>query len=190
MMKKLSVYLTIALSTLLVFSTHAEPPAIEKGKVLPAFSITDASGESFGYPDDLDAPVIILYWASWCPYCKALMPHLQSIVDEYQGEIEVLALNFRDDEDPVEFMSRYGYDFRLFPNADDVAAGWGVRATPALFLFDGAGRLVFSNYTLTDDDYPSDPADEGRELKHFEKAARRAPFWAALLRLEIDRLQD
>ncbi len=29
---------------------------------------------------------IYLFWASWCPYCKALMPHLQSIQVEYGAD--------------------------------------------------------------------------------------------------------
>jgi len=151
----------------------------------PAFELADSNGRLLRYPDDLGKPTIVLFWASWCPYCKALMPHLQSIVDEYQGDIEVLALNFRDDEDPAIYISERGYDFRLFPNGDPVAELWGVKATPGLFLVDKTGRAVFSIYALKDSDYPSD-SSEPAELKHYQKAARKAPFWAARLRLAID----
>src|SRR3546814_9228256 len=31
-------------------------------------------------------PTVVLFWATWCPYCKALMPHLQSMLDEYGND--------------------------------------------------------------------------------------------------------
>jgi cytochrome c biogenesis protein CcmG/thiol:disulfide interchange protein DsbE len=152
----------------------------------PAFSLQNAKAETVSLADYRGRPVVLNFWASWCPYCKALMPHLQSIVDEYEGEMTVLALNFRDEEDPSEFMAEYGYDFRLFPHADPVADLWGVKGTPGLFLVDRSGLIVFSNYSIPDNAYPTNPADEGKKLKHYQRAARKAPFWAAQLRLAID----
>ena len=152
----------------------------------PAFELEDSNGQSLHYPEDLSGPTIVLFWASWCPYCRALMPHLQSIVDEYDGKIEVLAVNFRDDEDPQSYVSERGYDFRLFLQGDPVAERWGVRATPGLFLVDETGRVVFSNYAIKESDYPADASEKVEKLKHYQKAARKAPFWAARLRLAID----
>ena len=169
----------------LLFSQTGQLQAQQDSQV-PAFQLPDSEGTLLSSPGDLDGPTIILFWASWCPYCKALMPHLQSIVDEYEGEIEVLALNIRDDEDPSEFMAEYGYDFRLFPHADPVADLWGVKATPGLFLVDGEGRILFSNYSIPDRDYPANPTDKGKKLKNYQRAARKAPYWAAQLRLAID----
>ena len=68
---------------------------------------------TFNYPDDIERPTIVLFWATWCPYCRALMPHLQSILDEYGEQVEVIALNIREDEDPVEYLDRFGFQFRL-----------------------------------------------------------------------------
>ena len=155
----------------------------------PAFELADSDGQSLRYPDDLDGLTIVLFWASWCPYCKALMPHLQSIVDEYDGEIEVLALNFRDDEDPMEYISERGFDFRVFPQSDPVAELWGVKSTPGLFLVDKTGRVVFSNYAIAQSDYPTDASEQMEGMKHYQKAARKAPFWAAHLRLAIDQMR-
>jgi thiol-disulfide isomerase/thioredoxin len=178
----------LAISTALILSScQAEKLEAQIDWQAPAFELSDSEGKLLHYPKDLDGPTIILFWASWCPYCKALMPHLQSIVDEYEGEIEVLALNFRDEEDPAEFMAKYGYDFRLFPHGDPVAKLWGIKLTPGLFLVDASGRAVFSIFSIPEDANHGDPADEAKELKHYQKAARKAPFWAAQLRIAIDK---
>jgi len=154
----------------------------------PAFALRQADGSEFRYPDDLAGPTIILFWATWCPYCKALMPHLQSILDEYPGRVQVLALSFRDDGDPAATLAEYGFGFRGFTQADAVAESWGVKGTPGLFLADASGRVVFDRMRLP-------PAAEramaqpGAAMKHYQKAARNAPYWAARLRIALDQLQ-
>ena len=159
----------------------------------PAFAIENTDGSVFRYPQDLKGKTIVFFWASWCPYCKALMPHLQSILDEYPGEIEVLALDFRDDQDPVEIMAEFGYDFHLLPKADAVAKAWGVKTTPGLFLADSSGRVIFDIQRIPEDVFvQGKDSDAGQsspeQLKHYQKASRRAPVWAAQLRMAIDQL--
>jgi hypothetical protein len=123
------------------------------------------------------------------------MPHLQSILAEYPGEIEVLALDFRDDQDPVEIMAEYGYDFHLLAKADAVAKAWGVKATPGLFLADASGRVVFDIQRIPVEVFEQAQGSESgpsspEQLKHYQKASRRAPVWAAQLRMAIDQLEN
>jgi thiol-disulfide isomerase/thioredoxin len=154
----------------------------------PGFEIAEPDGALFKYPDSLGKPTIILFWATWCPYCKSLMPHLQSIIDEYPDQVQVLALNFRDDDDPAAYMEGRGYDFRLILNSEKVAESWGVKGTPGLFLADPTGRVVFSRGAIPAEARRNDPSESLEGLKHYQKAARVAPFWAAQLRIAIDDL--
>jgi len=39
----------------------------------PAFELADVGDRLLHFPDQLSGPTIVLFWASWCPYCKALM---------------------------------------------------------------------------------------------------------------------
>lgn len=181
----LCVILAVAVATP---SLAKDDPGFQFDWQPPAFVATTASGKAFHYPQDLQGPTIVLFWATWCPYCKALMPHLQSILDEYGDDVQVLALNFREDGDPVEFISDYGYEFLLFPAADEVADSWGIKGTPGLFLAGPSGRVVFSRGAIPEQAYPAERFAHNEELKHFQKASRVAPFWAARLREALDKL--
>ncbi len=133
-----------------------------------------------------ERPTILFFWASWCPYCKALMPHLQSILLEYGDSVTILAINFRDDGDSVAFVEHAGYDFTVLPNGDEVAALYGVYATPGVIIVDQDLTIRFNLYAL-----PSrDPPMEDASSSHARKAAYRAPFWAAEIRKSIDTLLD
>ena len=118
------------------------------------------------------------------------MPHLQSIVDEHEGRVSVLALHFKDENDPAKFLAQHGYSFKLIPQSENVAKRWGVKGTPGLFLADQSGTVIFSKDLIPLDAYPRNPSENYDELKNSQKAARRAPFWAAELRKSIDLLID
>lgn len=176
----LSVWLAAGVSAVEAQSNHDWQP--------PEFTLRPADGSEFRYPADLSGPTIVLFWATWCPYCKALMPHLQSILDEHPGRVRVLALSIRDDGDPAAVLAEYGFDFTLLTAADAVAEAWGVKGTPGLLLADAKGRVVFDRLRIPVA-AQSGPAQAEAAMKHYQKAARNAPYWAAQLRLALDELQ-
>ena len=97
--------------------------AADEARIAPDWTLQSQSGETVTLSEvAAEQPVIVLFWATWCPYCKALMPHIQSIRLEYGDEIRVLAVHFHDDKgDPVAFIETAGYDFTLLPDGDEVA---------------------------------------------------------------------
>jgi len=183
----------LALAVLVILTLFVHVPAQASPQIewkAPGFEIAEPDGTIFQYPGSLENPTIILFWATWCPYCKSLMPHLQSIIDEYRGQVQVLALNFKDDDDPATYISDRGYNFKLILNSEQVAESWGVKGTPGLFLADPTGRVVFSRGAIPAEAYRQDPSEDAGQLKHYQKAARVAPFWAAQLRIAIDQLLE
>jgi len=149
------------------------------------FSLETAKGVSLELPADQQAIGIYLFWASWCPYCRALMPHLQSLKDEHGDAITIYALNFRDQQDPVAYIDEHGFDFVLLPKAGDVAESWSVQGTPGLFIVDREGRIRFNLYDVLTSNPPG-----FESLSHSQRAQRRAPFWAARIRESVDAVMD
>ncbi len=126
---------------------------------------------------------ILFFWASWCPYCKALMPHLQSIELEYGDDVEILAIHFRDDNnDPAAFIQEAGYDFTLLPSGEEIASVYGVWGTPGVLIVDENMQIRFDLRQLPARSLPADVESSG----HGRRAAHRAPWWAAEIRSALD----
>jgi len=151
-----------------------------------SWTLETPTGNSVSFPDERDGPVILLFWATWCPFCKALMPHLQSIAYEFPDDaLTIYAIHFRDDDgDPVGYMRANGFDFAVLLDGGEVAAAYGVHATPGLLVFDGNNRKVFDIYAAMEEFNARYTLPEG--LKNRQKAARKAPFWAAEIRKALD----
>ncbi len=149
----------------------------------PSFTLADADGNQLTLPRAHEGVDIYFFWASWCPYCKALMPYLQGMRTDYGDAVTVYALNIRDEEDPEIFMLEHEYDFILVPEADSVMALYGIEPVPALYLVDGQGIIRFNLYDMVFNDSP-----EFKAMSHGEKAGQRAPGWAAEIRKTIDQI--
>lgn len=147
------------------------------------FELEAADGTVLDLPAEQEGIGIYLFWASWCPYCRALMPHLQSLEDEFGDQVTIYALNFRDQKDPEDYLDEHGFQFVLLPAADEVAQSWEVHGTPGLFIVDGQGRIRFNLYEVLTENPPGFD-----DMSHPQRAQRRAPFWAARIRASLDEL--
>ncbi len=152
------------------------------------WTLTDVDGREVTLSDNPARKTrILFFWATWCPYCKALMPHMQSIVDEYgRKELEVFAINIREDGDPKAFLEKHGYQFRLFPEGDEVAALYDIKTTPGVLIVDGNGLITFDLRNATS---PRE-REIHKNMSHSQKAGRRAPYWAARIRRALDELES
>ena len=171
--------LVTALTLLFTNASAAEAP-----RIAPDWTLQSVSGETITLSEvAAEQPVIIVFWATWCPYCKALMPHIQSVRLEHGDRIRVLAVHFRDDNgDPVEFMENAAYDFTVLPDGDEVAELNDIWGTPGVLIIDRYRRIRFDQYALPPYDLPA----AGKSPSHGKKAAYKAPYWAAELRKALD----
>lgn len=119
--------------------------AVDEGESAPAWTLTSLDGEPVHFPDAAaDRPSIVLFWSTWCPYSRALMPYLEEIRDDYAASgIDVYAINIREDGDPAEFASEAGFGFVYALEGEPVAKRYSVRFTPGLFVVDSDGTVVY-----------------------------------------------
>ncbi len=124
---------------------QAQDDVLAEGDRAPSFELADPAGAIVSFPAAArNRPSIILFWATWCPYCKALMPLLENVRQDFSDVgVEVFALNVWEDGDPVSRIDEGGFDFRLLLDADSVADAYDVRGTPGLFVVNSEGIIVY-----------------------------------------------
>jgi peroxiredoxin len=58
------------------------------------FTLTDMDGNEVSLSDYKGKKnVFLMFWATWCPYCKKQMPHVQALLDEEREDLVVLAVS-------------------------------------------------------------------------------------------------
>ena len=162
----LCVLLLMMLISPLTYAAEPEPeskPAQKSAvseaplKMAPNWSLQDADGNNVSSTDFAGKPLIIHFWATWCPYCKKLQPELERLYVKYQEQgLQMIAISLREDEDakPQEALNARGMSFRTLVNGDQVAMDkFYVRGTPTTFFINAKGQVVVAT-RLSD---PNDP---------------------------------
>lgn len=186
MQTRIAPTITSTIAALALTFLAAQPAlAIEPGTLAEDWTRQTIDGETRTLSEQVKSrPQVMFFWASWCPFCKAMMPHLQSIKLEYGDEIDILSVNFREDGDPLVVLREGDYDFIMIPDADDVAELYDVYGTPGVLLVDGNRRIQFD---LRNVQRPA--ANEDNQPANRGVASRRlASYWAAELRKAIREL--
>lgn len=174
-------FLLAGLLTLLAVSAAADA----EDNTAPDWTLYTPEGTSVELSQvSKDKPQIILFWATWCPFCKALMPHLQSIRLEYGNDIGILAISIMEDGDPASYITEAGFDFTLLMDGDPVAEKYDITGTPGVIIVDTKRKIRFDLRNL--------PGIElginGEKLSRKQAAKQLAPYWAAEIRRALDTL--
>lgn len=114
------------------------------GSPAPDFELKNLVGNDVTLADYRGNVVVVNFWATWCPPCRAEMPGIQAVYDTYkdQGMI-VLAVNAQEDQDTIQsFVMETGFTFPILPDPYGQAIrAYGVRSFPATFVIDREGRI-------------------------------------------------
>jgi peroxiredoxin len=125
----------------------AARPAKPLPEVLPAFELKDRDGKPRRLSEWTGRPLVVNYWATWCPPCVREIPLLRKLrADRRKQNLEVIgiAVDFR--EDVLAFAAREKLDYPLLIGEEDgleaVSAVGMTPAFPFTLFADSKQRIV------------------------------------------------
>src|SRR5262245_14219230 len=114
-------------------------------KPLQPFNMRDLDGREISSSDWRGKVVLVNFWATWCPPCRAEIPDLVALQEKYRGQLQIIGVS--QDEDSPEAVRRFASEYKInypivmhspelrryFPN---------VYALPTTFVIDRETRIV------------------------------------------------
>ncbi len=124
-----------------VFSEQAKA---QQGGTAENFTLDTLDGGSVSLADYEGEVVVMNFWATWCPPCRAEMPGLNRFYEAHQDEgLTVLAINAQESAETIRpFITANEFTFPVLLDLDgEVAQQYSTRSFPTTFIIDRAGSI-------------------------------------------------
>jgi len=109
----------------------------------PALQGALLDGKPFILPAKPAQPVLVYFWATWCPVCRAEQGAIEAIAHDNPNVITV-AMQSGSRDEVAKHAGEQGLNFPVVNDPDSrVSAAWGVHAVPASFIVDTNGEIRF-----------------------------------------------
>src|SRR5690606_42112495 len=105
------------------------PRELGQGDRAPAFTASTFDGSTVQFPELMTGkPTVMVFWATWCNYCKAFMPRLEGIKAEFGDAINVVTINAKEDgaANPATYIASMRFPIIAVRNGDAIAAAYDV----------------------------------------------------------------
>ncbi len=151
----------------LLSGCNAGAQAVSVGQQFPDFEGEDLlSGEKIALKQFRGKVVLIDFWATWCGPCVGEIPNVKKAYNRYHKQgFEIISISLdHDKEDCERFVKRQKMTWHhIFDGRGRLAARYGVRGIPAMYLLGKDGKVV------------SDNARGGRLEPAIKEALRKLP---------------
>ncbi len=125
----------------------------------PDFTLTDLNSDSISLSSYINKqPVMLLFWASWCPFCRDELKALSETYGQLEREgLGLLVIDIGESAAKVDnFAKRNNLHFRVFLDKDNaVAQSFGILGVPAYILVDKKGYIRFAGHYFPKEQYKS-----------------------------------
>ena len=132
------------------YSAEPAPSAgsSETRESAPDFTVLNEQGEEVTLSSYFGKPIILNFWATWCPNCREEMPDFQDIHELYGDRIHVLMINETDgaretQQKAREYIAEEGYTFPvLYDTTFEATEIYAPRYIPTTVFIDAQGNVV------------------------------------------------
>lgn len=119
------------------------------GNVAPNFQLQSLDGKTISLNDLRGKPVMLTFWATWCPFCRIEMPTIQKAYEEWQNKgFVVLTIDIIDStatetaDNLASFMNTNNYSFPvLLDTKMQVTRTYNIKSTPTSLFIDKDGVI-------------------------------------------------
>lgn len=117
-------------------------PGLGIGQKAPNFELETLKGEKVKLSQLQGKKVMLNFWATWCPPCKAEMPFMEKFYQEAADEIEIIAVNIDTENDVAGFAKDMKITFPiLLDKKEQVMKTYQVISIPTTYFIDKKGMI-------------------------------------------------
>jgi thiol-disulfide isomerase/thioredoxin len=111
---------------------------------MPAFLVNDIAGNPVSSASWKGKVVLLNFWATWCPPCRAEVPVLVDLASRYKDRVQIVGVSLDDEPDDVkQFVKDEGINYPVVMASREIVAEYGgVPALPTLFVVNPDGKVV------------------------------------------------
>lgn len=134
-------------ATSLVQDDLVSTTLIHAGDVAPDFSVEMLDGSRVTLSELQGKPVLLIFWATWCPPCREELSHLQEgVIDRYGDSITVLPISRGEQRTTVEnFINKMGYTFAVGLDGDQsIYRMYASNYIPRCFVINAEGVVEYA----------------------------------------------
>jgi peroxiredoxin len=134
----------ISIVALVLFAGCTEKEKAVATASAPDFTLQDLSGKKVHLADLKGRVVLLEFWATWCPPCRAEIPAMERLHAQYGSKgLTVLAIALDEGGwDGVKaFAAERKISYTVLRGSDDVSSKYMVRLIPSTFLIDKEGNI-------------------------------------------------
>lgn len=124
---------------------------LKVGTAVPDFTLKDVDGKTVSLSDFKGKKVVLQFWASWCPDCRAELPLIKSMQEQSDpSKIVFVAVSFdRTEEAFSSYVSKNGLEgVQLYDPAgmrdSAIAKAYNITWIPSLYLIDEKGKVMLA----------------------------------------------
>lgn len=142
-LSQLSAIALLALGLLASGSAAATTPKVGDTVQLPSFTLLD--GTTISAQSLKGKPVLIEYWASWCPFCKRQNPYWQKLHDSAkEKDIQILSVSIdKTQQEAQAYLEKNAYTFQAAMETPEMRQVFGKRKViPKVFVIAPDGKVT------------------------------------------------
>ncbi len=132
--------------------------AAQPGLQAPAFELEDLDAKVHTLDTYLGKPLVINFWATWCPPCRAEMPALNRAWQQIKDQgINLIAISAGEDYDAVfGFTAEVEVGFPLLIDPANTAFNdWPLHGLPTTYVLNSSGEIIFRAIGEREWDHPA-----------------------------------
>ena len=139
----------IGLSAVVPAALRSQDMGIEIGSTAPSAKVHTLDGKEFDLAQYAGkTPVLMEFWATWCPNCKELEPTIKAMAAKYGDKVKFVGVAVSVNQSPEKvkaFLAKHGLPGdQYFDTKGNATGAYDVPATSYVVLLDRSGKVVYT----------------------------------------------